>query len=74
VHEMVVDGQTHGGIAQGLGQVLGEHVQYGDVDSWPCWPIFFYFFPGSILGPLGSFFLEVYPPTHIYHILCTQPV
>lgn len=30
VHEMVVDGQTHGGIAQGLGQVLGEHVQYGD--------------------------------------------
>ena len=30
VHETVVDGQTHGGIAQGLGQVLGEHVRYGD--------------------------------------------
>lgn len=30
IHEMVVDGQTHGGIAQGLGQVLGEHVLYGD--------------------------------------------
>jgi carbon-monoxide dehydrogenase large subunit len=30
VHEMIVDGQTHGGIAQGLGQVLGEHVRYGD--------------------------------------------
>jgi len=29
VHETVVDGQTHGGIAQGLGQVLGEHVRYG---------------------------------------------
>ena len=29
VHEAVVDGQTHGGIAQGLGQVLGEHVRYG---------------------------------------------
>jgi len=29
VHEVVVDGQTHGGIAQGLGQVLGEHVRYG---------------------------------------------
>jgi carbon-monoxide dehydrogenase large subunit len=30
VHETVVDGQTHGGIVQGLGQVLGEHVRYGD--------------------------------------------
>jgi carbon-monoxide dehydrogenase large subunit len=30
VHETVVDGQTHGGIAQGLGQVLGEHVLYGE--------------------------------------------
>lgn len=30
IHEMVVDGQTHGGIAQGLGQVLGEQVCYGD--------------------------------------------
>ena len=28
IHETVVDGQTHGGIAQGLGQVLGEQVQY----------------------------------------------
>ena len=30
IHETVVDGQTHGGIAQGIGQVLGEHVRYGD--------------------------------------------
>jgi aerobic carbon-monoxide dehydrogenase large subunit len=30
VHETIVDGQTHGGIAQGLGQVLGEHVRYGE--------------------------------------------
>ena len=30
VHEMIVDGQTHGGVAQGLGQVLGEHVRYGE--------------------------------------------
>ena len=30
VHEAIVDGQTHGGIAQGLGQVLGEHVRYGE--------------------------------------------
>ncbi len=29
VHQAIVDGQTHGGIAQGLGQVLGEHVRYG---------------------------------------------
>lgn len=30
IHETIVDGQVHGGIAQGLGQVLGEHVQYND--------------------------------------------
>ena len=30
IHETIVDGQTHGGIAQGLGQVLGEHIHYGD--------------------------------------------
>jgi carbon-monoxide dehydrogenase large subunit len=30
IHEVIVDGQTHGGIAQGLGQVLGEQVCYGD--------------------------------------------
>ena len=30
VHQTIVDGQTHGGVAQGLGQVLGEHVLYGD--------------------------------------------
>lgn len=30
IHEMIVDGQTHGGIAQGLGQVLGEQVCYSD--------------------------------------------
>jgi carbon-monoxide dehydrogenase large subunit len=28
IHETIVDGQTHGGIAQGLGQVLGEQVVY----------------------------------------------
>jgi carbon-monoxide dehydrogenase large subunit len=30
IHEAIVDGQVHGGIAQGLGQVLGEHIQYSD--------------------------------------------
>ena len=30
VHETIVDGQTHGGVAQGLGQVLGEHLEYGN--------------------------------------------
>jgi carbon-monoxide dehydrogenase large subunit len=29
IHAVIVDGQTHGGIVQGLGQVLGEHVIYG---------------------------------------------
>ena len=30
VHETIVEGQIHGGIAQGLGQVLGEHVVYDE--------------------------------------------
>jgi aerobic carbon-monoxide dehydrogenase large subunit len=32
VNETIVEGQIHGGIAQGLGQVLGEHVVY-DADG-----------------------------------------
>ncbi len=30
VHQSIVEGQIHGGVAQGLGQVLGEHVVYGE--------------------------------------------
>jgi carbon-monoxide dehydrogenase large subunit len=30
LHETIVEGQIHGGVAQGLGQVLGEHVVYGE--------------------------------------------
>jgi len=30
VHAPIVEGQIHGGIAQGLGQVLGEHVVYDE--------------------------------------------
>ena len=30
LHETIVEGQIHGGIAQGLGQVLGEQVVYGE--------------------------------------------
>ncbi len=30
VHETIVEGQIHGGVAQGLGQVLGEHVVYAE--------------------------------------------
>ena len=30
VHETIVEGQIHGGVAQGLGQVLGEQVIYGE--------------------------------------------
>ena len=30
IHATIVDGQVHGGVAQGLGQVLGEQVRYGD--------------------------------------------
>ena len=30
VHEPIVEGQIHGGIAQGLGQVLGEQVVYDE--------------------------------------------
>lgn len=30
VHQTIVEGQIHGGVAQGLGQVLGERMVYGD--------------------------------------------
>jgi len=30
VHQAIVEGQIHGGVAQGLGQVLGERVVYGE--------------------------------------------
>ncbi|HRO62022.1 MAG TPA: molybdopterin-dependent oxidoreductase, partial [Burkholderiaceae bacterium] len=30
VHPVIVEGQVHGGVAQGLGQVLGEHLAYSD--------------------------------------------
>jgi len=30
MHATIVDGQIHGGVAQGLGQVLGEQVVYGE--------------------------------------------
>ena len=30
IHEAVVEGQVHGGVAQGLGQVLGEQVVYAE--------------------------------------------
>jgi carbon-monoxide dehydrogenase large subunit len=30
LHETIVEGQIHGGVAQGMGQVLGEQVVYGD--------------------------------------------
>jgi aerobic carbon-monoxide dehydrogenase large subunit len=30
LHETIVEGQIHGGVAQGIGQVIGEQVIYGD--------------------------------------------
>src|SRR5262245_13114421 len=30
LHETIVEGQIHGGVVQGIGQVLGEHIIYGD--------------------------------------------
>jgi carbon-monoxide dehydrogenase large subunit len=30
LHEPIVEGQIHGGVAQGIGQVIGEHVAYGE--------------------------------------------
>jgi len=30
MHQTIVEGQIHGGVAQGLGQVLGERVVYGE--------------------------------------------
>ncbi len=30
IHETIVEGQIHGGVAQGLGQVIGEYVRYDE--------------------------------------------
>jgi carbon-monoxide dehydrogenase large subunit len=30
MHQTIVEGQIHGGVAQGLGQVLGERIVYGE--------------------------------------------
>jgi carbon-monoxide dehydrogenase large subunit len=33
INPMIVEGQIHGGLAQGIGQAMMEHVVYGDEDS-----------------------------------------
>ena len=33
INPMIVEGQIHGGLAQGIGQAMMEHVIYGDEDS-----------------------------------------
>jgi aerobic carbon-monoxide dehydrogenase large subunit len=63
VHETIVEGQIHGGVAQGLGQVLGEQVLYG-VDGQLLTASFMdYFMPRATDVPVLSVRHHVVPCT-----------
>ena len=63
LHETIVEGQIHGGVAQGIGQVLGEHVVYGDDGQLLTASFMDYFMPRA--GDL--------PPMAVHHhvVPCT---
>jgi carbon-monoxide dehydrogenase large subunit len=63
VNETIVDGQTHGGIAQGLGQVLGEHVRYGNDGQLLNASFMDYVMPRADAVPTISTALHVVPCT-----------
>ena len=61
LHETIVAGQIHGGVAQGIGQVLGEQVIYGDDGQLLTASFMDYFMPRagdvppmSVAPPCGS--------------------
>ena len=67
LHETIVEGQIHGGVAQGLGQVLGEQVLYG-VDGQLLTASFMdYFMPRATDIPVLSVHHHVVP-------CCTNPL
>lgn len=63
LQETIVEGQIHGGIAQGLGQVLGEHVVYGDDGQLLTASFMDYFMPRATDVPALSVHHHVVPCT-----------
>jgi carbon-monoxide dehydrogenase large subunit len=61
LQETIVEGQVHGGIAQGLGQVLGEHVVYGDDGQLLTASFMDYFMPRATDVPTLSAHHHVVP-------------
>jgi carbon-monoxide dehydrogenase large subunit len=63
LHATIVEGQVHGGVAQGLGQVLGEHVVYGEDGQLLTASFMDYFMPRAADLPPLSVHHHVVPCT-----------
>jgi aerobic carbon-monoxide dehydrogenase large subunit len=63
LQETIVEGQIHGGVAQGLGQVLGEHVVYGDDGQLLTGSFMDYYIPRATDLPMLSVHHHVVPCT-----------
>ncbi len=63
LHETIVEGQIHGGVAQGLGQVLGEQVVYGSDGQLVTASFMDYFMPRATDVPFLSVHHHVVPCT-----------
>ena len=63
LHETIVEGQIHGGIAQGLGQVLGEQVIYSEDGQLLTASFMDYFMPRATDLPALSVHHHVVPCT-----------
>ena len=63
LQETIVEGQIHGGVAQGLGQVLGEHVVYDEEGQLLTGSFMDYFMPRATDLPAMSVHHHVVPCT-----------
>jgi carbon-monoxide dehydrogenase large subunit len=63
LHDNIVKGQIHGGVAQGIGQVLGEQVIYGDDGQLLTASFMDYFLPRAGDVPLMSVHHHAVPCT-----------
>ena len=63
LNKTIVEGQIHGGVAQGMGQVLGEHVIYGDDGQLLTASFMDYFMPRAGHMPQMSVHHHVVPCT-----------
>ena len=63
LHKTIVEGQIHGGVAQGMGQVLGEQVIYGDDGQLLTASFMDYFMPRAWHMPQMSVHHHIVPCT-----------